>query len=72
MVDNLIESLQILFNGISFEGSGWSIDKIDYVFLEEYDNKPIRGSSYIPTPEKFKNRKCGLINIQNDDRECFK
>jgi elongation factor Tu len=28
--------------------------------------------SYIPTPEKFSNSKCGLINIKNDDQECFR
>ena len=31
-----------------------------------------RGSSYIPTPAKYSNPKCGLINIQNDDELCFK
>ena len=34
--------------------------------------KESRGSLYIPTPEKYSNPKCGLINIQNDDQECFK
>jgi hypothetical protein len=28
--------------------------------------------NYIPTPEKYKNPKCGLMNIQNDDQECFR
>ena len=26
----------------------------------------------LKTPEKFKNSKCGLSNIQNDDNQCFK
>jgi hypothetical protein len=42
------------------------------MFLESYDIKPVRGSSYIPTPEKYSNAKCGLINIRNEDQECFK
>ena len=37
-----------------------------------HEIKPVRGSSYIPTPVKFSNPKCGLINIKNDDVECFK
>ena len=32
----------------------------------------MRGSSYIPTPARYSNSKCGLINIQNDDQECFR
>ena len=43
-----------------------------YFFFDVYKIKEIRGSSYIPTPEKYSNPKCGLINIQNDDHECFK
>ena len=42
------------------------------VYLKSFTNEPVRGSSYIPTPEKYSNAKCGLINIQNDDQECFK
>ena len=34
--------------------------------------KPQRASSYIPTPEKYSNPKCGLINIKNNDQECFR
>ena len=46
--------------------------KIHYAFIETYKKKPVRGSSYIPTPEKYINPKCGLINIQNEDQECFR
>ena len=37
-----------------------------------FETKPLRAASYIPTPERYKNAKCGLINIQNPDQECFK
>ena len=42
------------------------------IFIDIYETNPIRGSSYIPTPPKFNNSRCGLINIQNDDQECFR
>jgi hypothetical protein len=45
----LIEDLEKHVNAVKLDGSGWSIDKIEYAFLESYNNKPIRGSSYIPT-----------------------
>jgi hypothetical protein len=37
-----------------------------------FPNKKLRGSSYIPTPEKYSNSNCGLINIKNNDQKCFK
>ena len=53
-------------------GSGWSIEAFTVFYIKTYTQKPSRGSSYIPTPEKFKNAKCGLVNIQNEDELCFK
>ena len=41
--------------------------------MKVYKIKPPRGSSYIPTPDRYCNARCGLINIQNtNDNECFK
>ena len=53
-------------------GSGWIIKKHLNIFIDIYETNPIRGSSYIPTPPKFNNSRCGLINIQNDDQERFR
>jgi hypothetical protein len=53
-------------------GSGWAIKQITGLFITTYTQTPSRGSSYIPTPEKYKNSKCGLINIQNEDELCFR
>ena len=54
------------------QGTGWVIKKFLNIFIDIYETKPIRAASYIPTPPKFNNSRCGLINIQNDDQECFK
>jgi hypothetical protein len=72
VIDKLMDKLICLFNNMKFIDSQWTLIKIDYIFLESFDIKPIRGSSYIPTPEKYSNAKCGLINIRNEDQECFK
>ena len=48
------------------------LSKMLNIFIDIYETNPIRGSSYIPTPPKFNNSRCGLINIQNDDQECFR
>ena len=72
VLDQLMNDLIRLFNGKKFIDSQWTLVKINYIFLESFDIKPVRGSSYIPTPETYSNAKCGLINIRNEDQECFK
>lgn len=57
---------------IEKNGSGWNFEKIEEFITDIFEIKPVRGSSYIPTPEKYSNAKCGLINIRNEDQECFK
>ena len=54
------------------ESSQWKIRRIPMAFIKVYKTRVARGSSYIPTPPPYNNAKCGLINIQNDDQECFK
>ena len=53
-------------------GSGWTIQSFDSLYVDIYETKPLRGSYHIPTPAKYSYAKCGWINIQNDDQECFK
>ena len=55
------------------KGSGWIIKKLLDFEIKVAKYKPLRASSYIETPSKYKNPKFGLINIQNkNDNECFK
>ena len=53
-------------------GSGWSLKRVVGLFITTCTQKPSRGSSYIPTPPALCNSKLGLINIKNEDQECFK
>jgi hypothetical protein len=52
--------------------SGWGVNTFNNIKIESYQTKVSRGSSYIKTPDKFSNSRCGLINIQNEDQECFR
>ena len=54
------------------EGSGWTIGSVDghYINLVKYN--PLQGSSYIPLPSKLRNSAKGLINMKNNDNECFR
>ena len=54
------------------EGSGWVIDRIDSHYLNVTRYKPLNGSSYIELPTDLRNTKNGLINIKNEDNECFR
>ena len=54
------------------EGSGWTIQSVDghYINLTKY--APMNGSSYIQLPTELKNSAKGLINLKNEDNECFR
>ena len=53
------------------EGSGWTIESVDNHYLNIVQYQPLKGSSYIPLPEEFRNSRKGLINIENMDNKCF-
>ena len=54
------------------EGSGWVVSSIDghYINLTKY--KPLKGSSYIKLPMELSNPTKGLINLKNEDSQCFR
>ena len=53
------------------EGSGWIIVEILSHFVNIVKYLPLRGSSYIPSPEAVRNSMCGLINLKNKDDKCL-
>ena len=65
------EILNVIDKWVS-EGSGWVIDRIDSHYLNVTPYKPLSGSSYIKLPAKLGNSRKGLINIKNEDNECFR
>jgi len=72
VTSELIKKLSDLATNFNTEESKWRVKKYYNVFIEAFTTKVPRGSSYIPTPEPYNHNKCGLINIQNNDLECFK
>ena len=76
---NINEALQLnqqhILNIISIwisEGSGWVINNIDSYHINIVKYKPIKGSSYIQLPQELRNSAKGLINMKNNDNECFR
>ena len=65
------EILNVIDKWVS-EGLGWVIDRIDSHYLNVTLCKPLNGSSYIKLPAKLGNSRKGLINLKNEDNECFR
>ena len=68
-------SKQNILNQISqwiSEGSGWTIQSVDSHYLNIVKYKPMKGSSYIQLPSELRNSAKGLINMKNEDNECFR
>ena len=54
------------------KASGWVIELLISHFINTVKYIPLRGRSYIPLPEELQNNKKGLINLKNNDNECFR
>ena len=76
---NINEALQLtkqqILNFIAqwiSEGSGWTIQSVDGHYLNTVQYQPMKGSSYIQLPQELRNSAKGLINMKNEDNECFR
>ena len=68
MVDEIEEEIQKIENA---EGSGWVFVEIENLTLHTAIWDPINASSYIDLPKELKNKNA-IINMKNQDNECFK
>ena len=62
-------------NGIGVwlsEGSGWTISSIDEHYINTGVYEPTKGSLYIPLPIELQHSRKGLVNLKNEDNECFR
>ena len=77
--NDIIPSLQLsqqqILNRIAVwlsEGSGWTIRSLDEHYINTVVYDPLKGSSYIPLPVELRNSSRGLVNLKNEDNECFR
>ena len=54
------------------EGSVCTIKSIDNHYINSAKYQPLKGSLHCQLPKKLRNAAKGLINIKNDDNECFR
>jgi hypothetical protein len=67
MIEKMLESLETFQS----RGSGWIFEKVNHLEIHIDKYVPLRGSSYIALPEVLAKKKA-VVNIQNEDDECFK
>ena len=54
------------------EGSGWTVESVDNHYINVVQYEPMKGSSYIELPTELRSNMNGLINMKNEDNECFR
>ena len=70
MLQSSTEKIVQSFDEFLRQGSGWILESIDYLRLYTAEYAPMRGKSYIPTPDSIKG-KHAIVNIHNEDDRCF-
>ena len=70
--DNAVEKIINRIARWISKGSGWVIVRINKLYFNVVSYKPLKGRSYFPLQEELRNSRKGLINIKNDDNECFR
>ena len=68
MVEEIEDEIQKVQEAM---GSGWQFEKVIKLVLHTTRWDPINAGSYIDLPEVLKNKKA-IINMKNEDEECFK
>ena len=75
IAESLQSSKQHILNFVAqwvSEGSGWTIKSVDNHYLNIVKYQPMQGSSYIQLPQELRSSALGLINLKNEDDECFR
>ena len=68
MIDEIEKAIQAVENA---QGSGWVFVKVISVVLHTANWDPLNAGSYIDLPPFLKNKNA-IINMKNQDHECFK
>ena len=69
---NIISSTFETISGNGEFTSNWRIKRWVKYTIDMFKIKHLRAGSYIPTPERYSNPKCGIVNVKNNDQECFR
>ena len=68
---NASDKIKESMASFQMHGSSWRFKAVTKFEINSVVYKPLKGSSYIPLPAILANKKA-IINMKNDDDECFK
>ena len=71
LLDKMIARIEEVLTNFQQSGSNWVFQEIQRLEIHFANWQPLGGSTFIPLPAKLKNKK-GVINIKNEDNQCFK
>ena len=71
MLNQFVDEVRGEIEAWSERGSGWVVDEILEAIINVAQYQLLNGGSYMPLPEKLKNKKA-IINIQNRDNQCLR
>ena len=71
LLDKMIARIEEVLANFQQSGSNWVFQEIQRLEIHFANWQPLGGSTFIPLPAKIKNKK-GVINIKNEDNQCFK
>lgn len=68
---SLVNEISVRLSNFERKDSGWSFVNVNYIDVNVNKYNPLRGSSYIKLPRDIHLKKA-VINVQNNDYECFR
>ena len=71
LLDEMIARIGEVLANVQQNGSNWVFVKVNQLEIHLVEWQPLGGSSLLPLPKKLKDKKA-VINMKNDDNQCFK
>ena len=69
--DNFIQTIEERIQNFNQRGSNWRFQRVLSLDVHFTDFIPLRESTFLPLPKKIATKKA-VINMKNDDDQCFK
>ena len=69
--DRSIQTIEERIQNFNQRGSNWRFQRVLSLDIHFTDFQPLRGSTFLPLPRKIASKEA-VINMKNDDDQCFK
>jgi len=71
LYNNAMDKMKESMASFQRRGSNWRFVAVQRLDINTVEYKPLKGSSYIPLPKYLADKKA-IINLKNEDNQCFK